>query len=591
MDILQFINSRDIRAYLRKTGYVFGAMEAAYVVYQSQTATLEEKLAAWQEIADSEKEPIVLKPRKYKANDEPYPTDLQSFLKNYIQTVRQIVDAFCTASGAVYTFRYKEKDTALHKTDWISDCKSYADFASCQKAAKKTTKLVKYTFHTIYKEESEEKHALLRDMAFLYQNEKQQFLLPPHSLINLSDVLYTKVFRDMWFDIPTPFRCGDIVREIDPFCDTSAHVLYYLTLWDRNTLLEKGFPANNSWLNHADESVKRCQKTGDESAMCAHGCQFDENGSLEIDSGSSGFADYLNLEYVNEKLPESERLLYVLSYYLRGELGIDEFLNFTDLIRLEKRYQNTEETVLSYHDQSLSKVGLDGTKYPTNAKRKNRYEYAAFCGYLTRQARTKEQTLALKEKLETFVFAFRIPTAGETDTHLINVHDVIRFLKSQGIDLPCQAFRLQFDLENPVCKVRLNPEICAQIPIKRGLGKDSILYEEADNKIHEKIAAGKPVKIWLDDTRIGYHCYNVRYIHCYSVNEVKQTILACEKQNVPIEVIDCDHDLGSFTADGGDGIKLIDWLAERESYYPIKLHTINPIGHENMQHEIERYWK
>ena len=53
MDILQFINSRDIRAYLRKTGYVFGAMEAAYVVYQSQTATLEENLAAWQEIADS----------------------------------------------------------------------------------------------------------------------------------------------------------------------------------------------------------------------------------------------------------------------------------------------------------------------------------------------------------------------------------------------------------------------------------------------------------------------------------------------------------------------------------------------------------
>lgn len=162
MDILQFINSRDIRAYLRKTGYVFGAVEAAYVVYQSQTATLEEKLAAWQEIADSEKEPIVLKPRKkQKVNNEPYPTDLQSFLKTYIQTVRQIVDAFCTASGAVYTFRYKEKDTALHKTDWISDCKSYADFASCQKAAKKTTKLVKYTFHKIYKEESDEKHVLL----------------------------------------------------------------------------------------------------------------------------------------------------------------------------------------------------------------------------------------------------------------------------------------------------------------------------------------------------------------------------------------------------------------------------------------------
>lgn len=589
MDILQFINSRDIRAYLRKTGYVFGAMEAAYVVYQSQTATLEEKLAAWQEIADSEKEPIVLKPRKYKANDEPYPTDLQSFLKTYIQTVRQIVDAFCTESSAIYTFRYKEKDTALHKTDWISDCKSYADFASCQKAAKRTTKLVKYTFHTIYKEESEEKHALLRDMAFLYQNEKQQFLLPPRSLKSFFSVLHTEVFQDMWLDIPTPFRCGDIVREIDPFCDTSAHVLYYLTLWDRNTLLEKGFPANSSLLQDADKNANFFQRVGGELAMCAHGCQFDENGNLEMDSGSRGFSNYLNLEYVNEKLSGSERLLYVLSGFFRGKLDIDDFLNFTDFIRLEKRYRDAEEIVLSYHDQFLNKVGLDGAEYLTNARRDKMHEYGAFCAYLTR--RTKEQSLALKEKLETFVFASRIPTAGETDAHLINVHDVIRFLKSQGIDLPCQAFRLQFDLENPVCKVRLNPEICAQIPIKRGLGKDSILYEEAGSKIHEELAAGKPVKIWLDDTRIGYHCYNVRYIHCYSVNEVKQTILECEKQNVPIEVIDCDHDLGSFTADGGDGIKLIDWLAERESYYPIKLHTINPIGHENMQHEIERYWK
>lgn len=586
MDILQFINSRDIRAYLRKTVYVFGAVEAAYVVYQSQTATLEEKLAAWQEIADSEKKPIVLKPRKkQKVNNEPYPTDLQSFLKTYIHTVRQIVDAFCTASGAVYTFRYKEKD----KTDWISNCKSYANFASCQKAAEKTTGLVKYTLHKIYKEESEEKHAFLRDMAFLYQNEKQQFLLPPRSLKSFFSVLHTEVFQNMWLDIPTPFRCGDIVRETDPFCDTSAHVLYYLTLWDRNTLLGKGFPANSSLLQYADKNANFFQRVGGELAMCAHGCQFDENGNLEMDSGSRGFANYLNLEYVNEKLSGSERLLYVLSGFFRGKLDIDDFLNFTDFIRLEKRYRDAEEIVLSYHDQFLNKVGLDGAEYLTNARRDKMHEYGAFCAYLTK--RTKEQALALKEKLETFVFAFRIPTAGETDAHLITVNDVIRFLNSQGIDLPRQAFRLQFDLENPVCKVRLNPEICARIPIKRGVGKDSILYEEAGNKIHEELAAGKPVKIWLDDTRIGYHCYNVRYIHCYSVNEVKQTILECEKQNVPIEVIDCEYDLGSFTADGGNGIKLIDWLAKRGSYYPIKLHTTNPIGHENMQHEIERYWK
>ena len=57
-----------------------------------------------------------------------------------------------------------------------------------------------------------------------------------------------------------------------------------------------------------------------------------------------------------------------------------------------------------------------------------------------------------------------------------------------------------------------------------------------------------------------------------------------------IDVIDCDHDLGDYAPDGGDGIKLIDWLAERKTYYPIELHTMNPVGRENMQREVERYW-
>ena len=42
---------------------------------------------------------------------------------------------------------------------------------------------------------------------------------------------------------------------------------------------------------------------------------------------------------------------------------------------------------------------------------------------------------------------------------------------------------------------------------------------------------------------------------------------------------------------GGDGIKLLDWLAERETYYPIALHTMNPVGRENMQRLINRCWK
>ena len=94
------------------------------------------------------------------------------------------------------------------------------------------------------------------------------------------------------------------------------------------------------------------------------------------------------------------------------------------------------------------------------------------------------------------------------------------------------------------------------------------------------------IKIWLDDIRLAPN----GYFHCRSVNEAKLKIAHCEAEKNQIEVIDCDHDLGDYAADGGDGIKLIDWLAERKTFYPIKLHTQNPVGRENMQREINRYW-
>lgn len=97
----------------------------------------------------------------------------------------------------------------------------------------------------------------------------------------------------------------------------------------------------------------------------------------------------------------------------------------------------------------------------------------------------------------------------------------------------------------------------------------------------------KKIKIWLDDIRPAPN----GYFYCHSVNEAKLKIIQCETERTEIEVIDCDHDLGDYAADGGDGIKLIDWLAERKTFYPIRLHTQNPVGRENMQREITRYWR
>ena len=56
------------------------------------------------------------------------------------------------------------------------------------------------------------------------------------------------------------------------------------------------------------------------------------------------------------------------------------------------------------------------------------------------------------------------------------------------------------------------------------------------------------MKIWLDDIRPAPD----GYVWCRSVNEVIGVI---NNTNDKIELIDCDHDLGEYARDGGDGIK------------------------------------
>ena len=72
------------------------------------------------------------------------------------------------------------------------------------------------------------------------------------------------------------------------------------------------------------------------------------------------------------------------------------------------------------------------------------------------------------------------------------------------------------------------------------------------------------MKIWLDDLRPAPY----GFVWCRSVNEAKRAIEEAEK-SASVELIDCDHDLGDYVHDGGDGIKLLDWLAERGMFYLI----------------------
>ena len=110
------------------------------------------------------------------------------------------------------------------------------------------------------------------------------------------------------------------------------------------------------------------------------------------------------------------------------------------------------------------------------------------------------------------------------------------------------------------------------------------------------------MKLWVDDIRPAPE----GYYWVKSVRDARITIEEAEhlaywvvryrqdhlENKYVIELIDLDHDAGQYTSCGGDYIKILDWLEETGRNYPIRIHSQNPVGVENMRRIIQRNgWK
>lgn len=89
------------------------------------------------------------------------------------------------------------------------------------------------------------------------------------------------------------------------------------------------------------------------------------------------------------------------------------------------------------------------------------------------------------------------------------------------------------------------------------------------------------MKLWIDDVRTPP---DDGYIWCKSVNEAIATI----NKTDDISLIDIDHDAGDYVCDGGDYIKVLDYLEMHGYSYPIRIHSMNPVGVMNMRAIIRK---
>ena len=90
--------------------------------------------------------------------------------------------------------------------------------------------------------------------------------------------------------------------------------------------------------------------------------------------------------------------------------------------------------------------------------------------------------------------------------------------------------------------------------------------------------------MWIDDVRPAPE----GYVWVKSVETARIKIRVAEIEGFIVELIDIDHDAGDYANDGGDYIKLLDWLEETGRSYPIRIHSMNPVGVQNMRAIIER---
>ncbi len=292
MNALDFINSRDVRAHLEKIGWQPDSLCAAWLIYQSKNHTLEEKLLAWQSVIDNMPDCAV--PENYSGT---YHESLHTFLKRYIELQHKLVNSFKKCNtGEVYSYKYYGKNC----DGFLSDGGLYSSYEKVMEAMNEEIceEYKPYVFRlTKRRIDSPELdvHAELSpgleirsivDMTAMMLGEDDEGDI---------EVLF-RVFEGMWFDIPTPFCRGDLVRE----CGGKYHVP---SNYRQETLVFDSMTANNenSPLAQEKEDMNAYGYFPDGDGGVYYGCAF----------------NYISLEFITpNQLTPQEAILTSLPVFI-----------------------------------------------------------------------------------------------------------------------------------------------------------------------------------------------------------------------------------------------------------------------------------
>lgn len=325
-DILEFLDSPDIREHLEGIGYEPTTPEAAFIVDRSSEKTLQQKIEAWQKILENM--PNCAMNRRYGTFNIP---NFHVFLRDLIRWERKKIARFKQPGKHMYFF--EDKTGSPHE----SGC-NYGPYTSYEKC-----------FEAIWNELEEENPTSIEvtrrpidpnedyyaaDKLMLDANGKVT-----HCQLRCIDKERegedpTFAFELMWFDIPTPFHAGDIIcRHGDP---GDPMLLLNMQTWTTKRVMDELPPSTyrECAAKKADDLLRHHRQNGDTSDMYAYGCQIEYPLEYPVYIGEPS-CFLLDMEYCRTPLKPEARILYGVRAYLDGNLGLDSLIALSSLFELQ----------------------------------------------------------------------------------------------------------------------------------------------------------------------------------------------------------------------------------------------------------------
>lgn len=351
MDIIKFINSRDIREHLRKIDYKFSPLEAMFLIHQARNISLKEKHEAYNELIELYPDYIV---DTHGKNMEPQP--LSVFLRELIREESElIVECMREGDEAVYYYTRLYKDSKSWHEPGIRYTHLYPSYQECFTKATEDAEIIKKL--QITKKYLNGKHDI------------ELTLLPDGTILNVSGKSdgYIGAFNYIYIRIPTPFKRGDILIDTQERISDNSHecivVLNTIDSWGGKELSENGYIDSKSGkvdemdFAYWDNAKVRHSESGDVSDMYYTG-YFQDNYQMLFWAIEW---TYLDLEYYRGDLSGKRGIFKAMSNFLKGNIDGELLMKAYHVLSLREALAH-EEGLLDFIDEHLVLAGLEPEK-------------------------------------------------------------------------------------------------------------------------------------------------------------------------------------------------------------------------------------